>query len=205
MITKKSGMFWAVLLLMLPTRLVSQTLLRLPKEQLTAFVTHVGGMDGARAIILAKTTSQSVREAVADSLVAIVNSTTGESETHALSPSDALAALMTVAESDVSDVSEIGWNHFISMALNGSTLLVRMNAVTMLGMLDDKVNGASALKMVATSRSDAATEAVLILGSSYGAIGVSTLRGIFHENSAVDKVAAGAIGNFAKRYKWTRP
>lgn len=46
MITKKSGMFWAVLLLMLPTRLVSQTLLRLPKEQLTAFVTHVGGSDG---------------------------------------------------------------------------------------------------------------------------------------------------------------
>lgn len=202
--TKKSGLFWAVLLLVLPTRLQSQELPRLPKEQLTAFVTRIGGMNRAREIILAKTTSQSVREAVADSLVAIANSLTSESETRALSRAAALAALMLVARSDVPGVSEIGLSRFIRMALNGSTPLVRMNDVTGLGMFDDKKKGASALKTVATSRSDAAAEAVRILGSSYGPIGVSTLRGIFYENSAVDQEAAGVVAAFAIRYKWTR-
>ena len=202
--TKKGCILWGFLLLVLPTRLQSQELLRLPKEQLTAFVTHIGGMSGALTTILAKPTPQSVRETVADSLVAIANSLPPESETRALSPSDALATLLTVARSDVSEVSEIGWSRLTRMALNGSTLLVRLNAVTLPGMFDDKPRGASALKKVATSRSDAAAEAVRILGSSYGPLGVTTLRGVFYENLVVDKEAAGVISAFAKRYKWTR-
>ena len=204
MVTKKRGILWAMLMLVFPMRSQSQEVLRLPKERITAFVTRIGGMNGARATILAKPTSQFVREAVADSVVAIANYLPPGSELPELSAADAFGVLLGVARSDVPGVSEIGYSRLIRMALNGNTPLVRMTAITMLAMLDDKVKGASALKTVATSRSDAAPEAVRILGSSYGPVGVSTLRGIFSENSAVDKEAAGVVGAFAKRYKWSR-
>ncbi len=199
--TNNRRILWVLLALVLPMRLPAQQVLRLPTARQTAFVARVGGIRGAREMMLAKPTSQVVREAVADTLVAIANL---GSETPELSATNALAALLLTAGSDMPGVSEIGRSRFIRMALDGNTLLVRMNAVTMLGTLDDHAKGASALKKVATSRSDVAKEAVRILGLSYGPIGVSTLREIFDATSAIDPEAAGWVGHFAQRYKWTR-
>lgn len=180
----------------------AQTVLRLNREQLQGFSTRIRGMVGASELMMNTRTSQAVREAIADTIVAILD--TNQPELESFSVSSALTVLSLAAHSENQQINATGWSRLVALALGAEQRHARAIALSVIARPIDRTRGAPILKQIAESPLDNAPEAVRILGGGYGDIGVSTLRQIFLEGSARNEEARKWVSSYALYYKWTR-
>jgi len=191
----------AALALAIPSSICAQELLSLQSGQINRFASRVRGSRGAWESIVSARTPKLVREAIADTLTAILNAPPTDSLL--ISQPDALAALLGVASSIKADVSEIGWNRLTMLAMSGRSHLTRLNAATLIAMHENRTRGASVLKRIATSKNSVAVNALDML-TGMGETGNAALRQIFLEDSAVDDNARKFLSRLATRKKWVR-
>lgn len=185
-----------------PWSVSAQQIIRAERRQLDSFAVKIRGMPGAVESISAARTPKVVRDAVMDSVVAILN--LKDPESAAMPRSEALSVMLLAADSKNADIATGALNRLTGLALDAETPAMRLNGLSAVASFKDRTKSVPILKRIATSNSSVASDAVQILGASYGAIGLTTLKQIYLEKSAKNKEAQDWVESYAARYKWTR-
>lgn len=183
-------------------QLPAQQIIQAERAQLTAFAEKIRGMTGAVETIASPRATKSVRDAIMDSVVAILN--LKDPEVAAMPRSDALSVILLASESKNADVATGALNRLAMLALEAATPTMRLNGLSLVASNKDQSKAIPMLKRIATSNSSVAADAVQILGASKGPIGLATVQQIFVENSAKNSEAREWVQSYATRFMWKR-
>lgn len=201
-LSRCTGWFGAMLLV-LPSMLVAQVIPRIQSEQLTTFSARIGGRDGALKLLENSTISSLERDAIADSVTALLNSPRNKVP-RGFSHEDGLTVLSAMADSKRPGNAAAARSRLVSLAMRADDYGMRLNGVSLISQMRDSVQGVKLLREIATSETDVAERAVGILGGQSGVMGVAALREIFQANSATNAQARGRINAYARYFKWQR-